>query len=64
MGTKMAKMSFFVMKYVRKSLFLIVYRIPWKHNEFNEEMCKKIVWNVVQNIQRRLQIFVVIFVKW
>ena len=57
-------MSFFVMKYVRKSLFLIVYRIPWKRNEFNEEMCKKIVGNVVQNIQRRLQIFVVIFVKW
>ena len=63
METKMAKMSFFVMKYVRKSLFLIVYRIPWKGNEFNEEMCKKIVGIVVQNTQSKLQIFVVISVK-
>ena len=52
-------MSLYIIKYVRNSLVLIVYRITWKCNEFNEEMCKKIVGNVVQIIQSYLQIFVV-----
>ena len=63
MERKRAKMSLFFIKYVQNLLILIVYRIPWKGNEFNEEMCKKIVGIVVQNTQSKLQIFVVISVK-
>ena len=60
LGMKRTQMSLYIIKYVRNSLILIVYRISWKCNEFNEEMCKKIVGNVVQNTQSYLQIFVVI----
>ena len=63
MGTKKSQKSVFVIKYIRNSLILIVYRIAWKCNEFNEAMCKKLVWNVVQNTQKTSQIFVVISIK-
>ena len=63
MAMKRGQMSLSIIKYVRNSLILIVYRISWKCNEFNEEMCKKIVGNVVQVIQSFLQIFVVFGVE-